>query len=69
VFEGSFGYELFEPYLDNPPAVNTFLGRVNYSRLYALTSGEFQIIVDDPLEAKTYTTVFSAFPISAIYFN
>lgn len=69
VFEGRFAYTLFEPYLDNPPAENTFLGQVNYSRLYALTSGEFQIIVDDPLEAKTYTTVFSAFPISGIYFR
>jgi len=69
VFEGRFAYTLFEPYLDNPPAVNTFLGQVDYSRLYALTSGEFQIIVDDPIESKTYTTIFSAFPVSGIYFR
>lgn len=69
VYEGSFGYDLFKPYLDNAPAENTFLGQVNYSRLYALTSGEFQIIVDDPVEAKTYTTIFTAFPISNIYYR
>ena len=67
--EGSFGYDLFQPYLNNSPTENTYLGQVDYSRLYALTSGEFQIVVDDPVESKSYTTIFSAFPISGVYFR
>jgi len=69
VYEGSFGYALFSPYLGNPPSVNTFLGKVDQSSLYALTSGEFQIVIADPLESKSYTTIFSAFPISGVYFH
>lgn len=64
---GTFEYDLFAPYLETPPAENTFLGQVSYSRLYAITSGEFQIIIDDPVEKKTYTTIFSAFPITNVY--
>lgn len=69
LLEGRFAYALFEPYLGNPPAVNTFIARIDYSSLYALTTGEFQIVVDDPLEPKTYTTIFSAFPVGNIYYR
>lgn len=68
VFEGYFEYALFAPYLENPPDQNTFLGQVEYSRLYALTTGEFQIVISDPVEAKSYTTIFSAFPVTNVYF-
>jgi hypothetical protein len=69
VYEGRFAYALFEPYLGNPPARNTLLGTIDQSSLYALTSGEFQIVVTDPLEGKTYTTIFTAFPITGVYFR
>lgn len=69
VYEGRFAYALFEPYLDNPPARNTLLGTIDQSSLYALTSGEFQIVIADPREAKTYTTLFKAFPITGVYFR
>ena len=69
VYEGRFAYALFEQYLNNPPAVNTFLGKIDQSSLYALTSGEFQIVIADPVESKSYTTIFSAFPISGVYFR
>jgi hypothetical protein len=65
---GVFEYALFEPYLETPPAENTLLGQINYSSLYALTTGEFQIVINDPLEPKSYTTVFSAFPVSSVYY-
>lgn len=65
---GVFEYSLFAPYLETPPAENTLLGRIDYASLYALTTGEFQIVIRDPVEYKFYTTVFSAFPISNVYY-
>lgn len=65
---GVFEYSLFAPYLETPPAENTLLGRIDYASLYALTTGEFQIVISDPVEPKSYTTVFSAFPVSNVYY-
>lgn len=69
VFEGFFTYEMFEPYLDNPPEENTMLGQVDRSTLYALTSGQFQIVIHDPVEVKIYEVVFNAFPINNVIFR
>ena len=65
---GVFEYSLFAPYLEMPPAENTLLGQIDYASLYALTTGEFQIVISDPVESKSYTTVFSAFPVSNSYY-
>lgn len=65
---GVFEYSLFEPYLETPPAENALLGQIDYASLYALTTGEFQIVISDPVESKTYTTVFTAFPVSNVYY-
>ncbi len=67
VYTGRFAYELFEPYLDTPPSENTRLGMVGQTTLYALTSGEFQVVVGPDDEGKTYTTVFSTLPVRGAY--
>lgn len=69
VFEGFFTYEMFEPYLDNAPEENVMLGQVDRSTLYALTSGQFQIVIHDPYEVKIYEVVFDAFPINNVIFR
>lgn len=65
---GVFEYSLFAPYLEMPPAENALLGQIDYASLYALTTGEFQIVISDPVESKSYTTVFRAFPVSDVYY-
>jgi hypothetical protein len=67
--KGYFSNTLFAPYLGNPPAENTYLGEVDYSKLYALTSGEFQIVIADLGEKKSYSVIFSAFPVKNVYFR
>lgn len=67
IFSGYFAYALFEPYLDNPPAQNTRLGMVGQTTLYALTTGEFQIVIGPDAEGKTYTTVFNGLPMRDAY--
>lgn len=67
IYTGRFAYELFEPYLDAPPSENTRLAVVGQTTLYALTSGEFQVVVGPDDEGKTYTTVFSGLPVRGAY--
>ncbi|MCU0496014.1 MAG: hypothetical protein MUF87_01535 [Anaerolineae bacterium] len=62
VFAGSFPYSLFQPYLNNPPAQNTFLARVSQSTLYVLSTGEFQINVGPDAEGKVYSIIFTGLP-------
>jgi hypothetical protein len=59
VFEGVFPNELFAPYIGNPPAENTYLAELDRSKLYALASGEFQVVISDPVEVKSYNVIFS----------
>lgn len=62
VFAGAFPYSLFQPYLNNPPAQNTFLARISQSTLYVLASGEFQINVGPDAEGKVFSILFTGLP-------
>jgi len=65
---GDYAYALFQPYLNNPPSVNTYLGTLGRTRLYALTSGEFQINVGPDAEGKIHEVILNGIPPVSIKF-
>jgi hypothetical protein len=67
VYVGAFENALFAPYLEAAPAKNTLLGRIGQTSLYALTTGEFQVVVGPDAEGKTYTTVLVGLPVRRVY--
>jgi len=64
----SFDYSIFAPYFESAPTVNTLLDTINKTSLYALTTGEFQLVVGPDAEGKHYTTVFSGLPALHVYY-
>ena len=66
-YVGSFAYATFEPYIDATPSENTLLDTVGKTRLYALMTGEFQLVVGPDIEGKTFTTVFTGLPAQGVY--
>lgn len=69
MLRGDYAYELFEPYLTNPPAVNTVLGTLGKTKLIALTTGQFQINVGPDAEGKIHEIVWDGLPPRNIRFS
>lgn len=69
VLVGRFGFDLIQPYIDNPPAENTFIARIDQSELYVLSTGELQIVIIDPDEVKQYSIIFTLLPTPRVYFR
>lgn len=68
ILRGDYAYKLFEPYLNNPPSVNTVLGTLGRTKLIALTTGEFQINVGPDAEGKIHEITFTGLPPKNIKF-
>lgn len=62
IFVGRYDYSLFASYLSTPPATNTLLDSVDSTRLYALTSGQFQIVIESARDSKTFDVIFTGIP-------
>lgn len=69
ILRGDYAYELFQPYLNNPPSANTVLATLGKTTLIALTTGEFQINVGPDAEGKIHEVTFSGLPPRNIKFN
>lgn len=69
VFQGTFPYVRFLPYLTKPPQRNVLIAKVGSSSLYALASGEFQINVGPDSEGKIYSVFFTGLPPKNIYYG
>ncbi len=68
VFEGAFAYEALAPYLSDAPDENTLIGKIDATALYALTTGEFQIVIGPDREEKTYSIILTGLPPKRIYY-
>lgn len=62
IYIGTFTYALIQPYLSAPPVANIELARIGSTSLYALSSGEFQLVVGPDAQGKYYSTLFSGLP-------
>ncbi len=69
ILRGDYAYELFEPYINNPPSVNTYLGKLGRTTLTVLTSGEFQINVGPDAEGKIHEVILKGIPPVSIKFS
>lgn len=67
IYVGAFENALFAPYLEAAPDENTLLGKISQTSLYALTTGEFQLVVGPDAEGKSYTTVLVGLPVRSVY--
>jgi len=69
VLAGMFTASDFAPYLKTPPTENTKIATLDRSTLYALESGEFQIVIGPDVEGKIYNVIFSGMPPKNIRFS
>lgn len=69
ILRGDYDYELFAPYLETPPRTTVRLGSLGRTVLYALPSGEFQILIGpDEQEGKVHEVTFTGLPPTSIRF-
>lgn len=69
ILRGDYDYELFAPYLETPPATVVRLGSLGRTVLYALPSGEFQVLIGpDDAEGKVHEVTFTGLPPTSIRF-
>ncbi len=72
VGEDSRGYHMlnitpddFAPFIDNPPAENTLITDAGLVKVYALSSGEFQISIGPDADGSMYDFVFNGLPVES----